>query len=44
MEEKGDLHVNSLLNTFETENISNIELYLSKSEDFNNVKVLASNN
>jgi hypothetical protein len=38
MEERGDLHVNSLSDTSETENVSNIELYSSESEDSSDVE------
>jgi hypothetical protein len=38
MEERGDLHVDSLSNTFKIKNINNIKLYSLKSKDFNNVE------
>jgi hypothetical protein len=41
MEERGDLHVDSLSDTSEIKNINNIKLYLLKSEDFSNIKCVS---
>jgi hypothetical protein len=38
MEERRDLHIDSLSNTFKTKNISNIKLYLLESKDFSDVE------
>jgi hypothetical protein len=38
MEERRDLHINSLSNTFNIENVNNIELYSLKSENSSNIE------